>query len=52
MLAGGLSSRMGRLKPLLPLDPEGGQTPLGLCVDLFRAAGMGEVVVVTGHRDD
>ena len=52
VLAAGLSSRMCRLKPLLPLDPEGGQTPLGLCVGLFRAAGMGEVVVVTGHRDD
>jgi CTP:molybdopterin cytidylyltransferase MocA len=52
VLAAGLSSRMGRLKPLLPLDPQGGQTPLGLCVGLFRAAGMGEVVVVTGHRCD
>ena len=52
VLAAGLSSRMGRLKPLLPLDPKGGQTPLGLCVGLFRAAGMTEVVVVTGHRCD
>jgi CTP:molybdopterin cytidylyltransferase MocA len=52
VLAAGLSSRMGRLKPLLPLDPKGGQTPLGLCVGLFRAAGFGEVVVVTGHRCD
>ena len=52
VLAAGLSSRMGRLKPLLPLDPQGAQTPLGLCVGLFRAAGIDEVVVVTGHRDD
>ena len=52
VLADGLSSRMGRLKPLLPLDPQGAQTPLGLCVGLFRAAGIDEVVVVTGHRDD
>jgi CTP:molybdopterin cytidylyltransferase MocA len=52
VLAAGLSSRMGRLKPLLPLDPKGGQTPLGLCVGLFRAAGFGEVVVVPGHRCD
>ncbi|MDX9835927.1 MAG: NTP transferase domain-containing protein [Desulfobulbus sp.] len=50
VLAAGLSSRMGTLKPLLPLDPEALRTPLGLCLDLFHGSHINEVVVVTGHR--
>lgn len=48
ILAGGLSSRMGaRFKPLLPL---GDDTALGLVAETFRRAGVGEVLVATGHR--
>ncbi|MBI4799862.1 MAG: NTP transferase domain-containing protein [Desulfarculus sp.] len=47
ILAAGLSSRMGRCKPLLPL---GGATVLERAVGMFKAAGVAEVVVVTGHR--
>jgi putative nucleotidyltransferase with HDIG domain len=45
--AAGMSSRMGRFKPLLPL---GRGTPLSLCIELFRANGVERVVVVTGNR--
>lgn len=47
--AAGLSSRMGRFKPLLPL---GGGTVLSRCVGLFRAAGIEHIVVVTGNRGE
>lgn len=47
ILAAGLSSRMGDFKPLMNL---GGQTVLSRCVESFRDAGIGHVVVVTGHR--
>jgi putative nucleotidyltransferase with HDIG domain len=47
--AAGLSSRMGRFKPLLPLD---GGTVLSRCVRLFKACGVERVVVVTGKRAD
>lgn len=47
VLAAGLSSRMGRCKPLLPL---GGATVLERVVGLLKAAGVAEVLVVTGHR--
>ncbi|MCL1980024.1 MAG: nucleotidyltransferase family protein [Proteobacteria bacterium] len=47
ILAAGLSSRMGALKPLLPL---GGQTMLSQAIALFQACGIDDVVVVTGHR--
>ncbi|MFH1033953.1 MAG: nucleotidyltransferase family protein [Pseudomonadota bacterium] len=47
ILAAGLSSRMGRFKPLLPL---GGATVLERVVDLYRQAGVPEVRVVLGHR--
>ena len=54
ILAAGLSSRLadpalphGGFKPLLPLD---GETLLGRAVALFRAAGVDEILVVTGHR--
>ncbi|OIQ51467.1 Molybdenum cofactor cytidylyltransferase [Pseudodesulfovibrio hydrargyri] len=47
--AAGLSSRMGRFKPLLPLD---GGTVLSRCVRLFTACGVERIVVVTGKRAD
>jgi CTP:molybdopterin cytidylyltransferase MocA len=47
VLAAGLSSRMGRFKPLLPL---GGATVLERVVGLYREAGVREVKVVLGHR--
>ncbi len=47
VLAAGLSTRMGRFKPLLPL---GGATVLGAAVASMRRAGVEEVVVVTGYR--
>jgi putative nucleotidyltransferase with HDIG domain len=47
--AAGLSSRMCRFKPLLPLD---GGTVLSNCVKLFTACGVERVVVVTGRRAD
>lgn len=45
ILAAGLSSRMGELKPLLDV---GGETALARCCRVFAPAG--EVFVVTGHR--
>ncbi|WP_310598785.1 DVU_1551 family NTP transferase [Desulfobulbus sp.] len=47
ILAAGLSSRMGELKALLPLN---GRTMLGQGVALFSAFGVDDIVVVTGHR--
>jgi len=47
ILAAGFSSRMGRLKALLPL---GTTTVLGHCIKLFQDCGIEDVVVVTGHR--
>lgn len=49
ILAAGLSSRMGRFKPLLPL---GDGTVLSACVDMFRDNGVEHVHVVTGNRAD
>ncbi|HTY20741.1 MAG TPA: NTP transferase domain-containing protein [Geobacteraceae bacterium] len=49
VLAAGLSKRMGGFKPLLPL---GGMTAVERCVNLFRAAGITDVRVVTGYRGD
>ena len=49
VLAAGYSSRMGQFKPLLPI---GGVTALERVVDLFLAAGIGEIAVVTGHRPE
>jgi molybdenum cofactor cytidylyltransferase len=45
ILAAGLSSRMGRPKLLLPW---GGTTVLGQVVSTFAAAGIEEIIVVTG----
>ncbi len=47
ILAAGLSSRMGELKPALPL---GQSTVLEQCLTLFRDCGIEDLVVVTGHR--
>jgi CTP:molybdopterin cytidylyltransferase MocA len=38
---------MGQFKPLLPI---GRATALERAIDLFLAAGIGELIVVTGHR--
>jgi molybdenum cofactor cytidylyltransferase len=47
VLAAGLSRRMGRFKLLLPW---GARTVIGQVVATREAAGVAEVVVVTGHR--
>ena len=47
VLAAGLSSRMGSLKPLLPL---GATTAIERVVMSLRSAGVADVVVVTGHQ--
>lgn len=47
ILSAGYSSRMGAFKPLLPV----GSAPLVLrSIDLFRRAGIEDIVVVVGHR--
>ena len=46
VLAGGMSSRLGRPKQLLELD---GRPLLQHAVDAAAGAGLGEVVVVLGH---
>ena len=45
LLAAGLSSRMGQPKLLLPW---GGTTVLGQVVSIYAAAGLEEIVVITG----
>ena len=47
ILAAGASSRMGRFKPLLPLD---GRSVIERLVSVFVAAGVARIVVVVGHR--
>jgi CTP:molybdopterin cytidylyltransferase MocA len=47
VLAAGLSERMGRFKPLLPL---GGRPVVERVVRLFQDAGLAEVLVVVGQR--
>ncbi|MGA9771014.1 MAG: nucleotidyltransferase family protein [Blastocatellia bacterium] len=49
LLAAGESRRMGEFKQLLTLD---GKTFIERCVDNLLAARVGEVVVVTGYRDE
>ncbi|HYO62199.1 MAG TPA: nucleotidyltransferase family protein [Pyrinomonadaceae bacterium] len=48
ILAAGRSRRMGAFKPLLPFPS--GRTAVEACVESLRAGGVGEVVVVVGHR--
>jgi molybdenum cofactor cytidylyltransferase len=50
VLAAGLSTRMGRPKPLLPLP--GGETFVTRIVRSFLEAGVDDVVVVLGHEAD
>jgi len=49
ILAAGLSSRMGRFKPLLEI---GGKSMARRVVELMQNAGAGPVIVVTGHRHE
>jgi len=49
VLAAGLSSRMGVLKPLLPV---GGASALVRCVRLFRQAGVEEAITILGREAD
>jgi molybdenum cofactor cytidylyltransferase len=49
VLAAGLSRRMGCFKLTLPW---GGRTVIGQVVATLEAAGVGEIIVVTGHRAD
>ncbi|MDR1133332.1 MAG: NTP transferase domain-containing protein, partial [Synergistaceae bacterium] len=46
ILAGGLASRMGRRKPLLPIS---GISALETAVIRMRSAGIREIMAVTGH---
>lgn len=49
VMAGGLASRMGECKVLLPV---GGKTTLELIVTRMREAGVSEIVVVTGMYEE
>ncbi|MCL2366617.1 MAG: NTP transferase domain-containing protein [Oscillospiraceae bacterium] len=46
ILAAGLSRRMGVFKPLLPV---GGEPAILRCVQTAKAAGVADIIVVTGH---
>jgi CTP:molybdopterin cytidylyltransferase MocA len=54
VLAAGLSSRMGKLKATLPIDPHrpDGDTFLTRILRTFGSAGLSELVVVVGHKAD
>ena len=47
LLAAGRSRRMGAFKPLLPF---GKTTVIRSCITNLKAGGIGEIVVVVGHR--
>ena len=47
LLAAGKSRRMGAFKPLLPF---GERTVVEACIDNLRQGGIGEIIVVIGHR--
>lgn len=49
IVAAGMSSRMGKFKPMLPI---GGISFTHRVIDTFRQAGVGPVVLVTGNRAD
>ena len=49
LLAAGRSERMGAFKPLLPF---GKTTVLQSCINYLEAAGVEDIVVVTGHRSE
>jgi molybdenum cofactor cytidylyltransferase len=52
ILAAGESSRMGRPKPLLPINGSNGETFLGHLVTELDASRATRTVVVLGHRAD
>lgn len=47
IIAAGYSSRMGAFKPLLPINK---QSALQHVVQLFRHAGVNDILVITGHN--
>ena len=47
LLAAGQSRRMGAFKPLLPFGPT---TVIRSCLNNLNAAGVADIIVVTGHR--
>ena len=47
IVAAGLSSRMNEFKPLMEA---GDTTFIGSVIEKFRTVGVGDIVVVTGHR--
>ena len=47
ILAAGLSSRMQDFKPLLPVD---GRSAIEGLIEAARGAGIGHIIVVTGHK--
>lgn len=49
ILAAGRSTRMGTFKPLLPL---GRKTIIETLIDLYRSAGISDMLIVLGHRAD
>lgn len=49
ILAAGLSERMAAFKPLLKL---GSKAALQHGIDLFRSVGIGNILAVTGHRQE
>lgn len=49
ILAAGRSRRMGKFKPLLPF---GNQTVIESCIGNLRTAGVEDVVIVVGYRND
>lgn len=49
ILAAGYSSRMSGFKPLMEL---GGQSLVSCCAGVFRRAGVGDIVLVTGYRHE
>ncbi len=49
ILAAGFSSRMGRFKPLLPI---GDKSVIERAIDVSKAAGIGQITVVTGYNRD
>jgi CTP:molybdopterin cytidylyltransferase MocA len=50
ILAAGQSSRLGEFKPLAVLDAQGGETLLARAAELFREAGVKDIVAVAGHH--
>lgn len=49
ILSAGYSSRMNGFKPLLPVQ---GEYAVKRCIDLFKNAGIHNIVTVTGYRSD